>query len=688
MVAYTDIDREYIRELIGSAKVLKKKDKKKTPYKNIILTFDIETTKFKTGQIRANGEPELRSLMYIWQMCINAEYTFYGRTWEQFDDILQLINSAADGNRVLCFVHNLSYEFAFLRGLYHFTNETAFFMEKRKPLYCLIKNVEFRCSYRLFNMTLERALINEQVPDEYQKSELDYDTVRYPWTELTPAELEYCRNDVLGLALAIKHRNEESGDTVVTMPYTSTGYIRREIKKLTHDIRPVFKKCAPTPFVYVMLKSAFRGGNTHANRAYSGAVCYDVHSVDISSSYPYVLCCRNYPMTAWQEEKTDYDYVKNLIYDKRHAVLMRVKFYGIDCKSTAIPYISESKCIDIKPGYNQRRLDNGRLLSATVCEMCITDIDYKIIVEQYNPVKIEFISVYTSIYRPLPAMVTEYIKELYKKKCTLKKSDPYYYARSKELLNACYGMSAQDILHLLINFDGLNYEITKEQITEDNLIKGSQNNALPYAVGVWCTAYAREQLQRGFQVVESQGGKIIYTDTDSIKYTGDVDFSAFNADIKRTSYTVEYDGSVYTMGIFEVEKTADKFKTLGAKKYVSVYNGKLYITIAGVPKTRGAAELTAAGGIDKFETGFIFHAGKLEAAYNDTPGSYVIDGHTVTIKSDITLYPTTYEVGITRDYMQLLQNALNLRKEYDNLVLLRKLRNNTITTRKGDYSYD
>ena len=688
MIKYADIDRDEIKQLLRDAEVVKKHPKAKVTYKNIILTFDIETTRFPTGAARLNGDPEYRSIMYIWQVSFDARITFYGRTWDEFSDFLSLVNSSCGADRVLCFVHNLAYEFAFMRGVYSFNNENAFFMEKRKPLYCLIGNVEFRCSYRLFNMSLDKALKNENVPEEYQKSKMNYDVVRYPWSELTEDELLYCRNDVLGLALAIKHRNEKSGDDVSTMPYTSTGYIRREIKKLTHSIRPLFKGCAPSPYVYVLLRTAFRGGNTHANRAYSNCTVYNVHSVDISSSYPYVLCNRNYPMTPWQHEKTDPEYVKPLIYDKRHALIMHVRFYGIDCRGAAVPYISDIKCIHIEPGYDQRKIDNGRLLSADVCEMSITDIDYKIIVDQYRPKKVEFIAVYSSIYRPLPAVVTNYIKELYYKKCTLKKEDPYYYARSKELLNACYGMSAQDILHLLIDFDGLGYKISKQQINDDNLTKGSLNNALPYAIGVWCTAYAREHLQHGFDVVESHGGKIIYTDTDSIKYTGEVDFTEFNAEVKKKSYTVEYSGSYYTMGVFEIEHTADKFKTLGAKKYAAQYRDELEITIAGVPKKAGAEELKAAGGIDKLDKGFVFHAGKLESVYHDMPGQYIVDGHKVTIMSDVTLYPTTYIVGMTPDYLALITDALTLRKDYDILVMQHMLHTQQITPKGGSYSYD
>ena len=38
--------------------------------------------------------------------------------------------------KVVIFVHNLSFEFQFLRGIYHFDNEEVFAVESRKVLKC------------------------------------------------------------------------------------------------------------------------------------------------------------------------------------------------------------------------------------------------------------------------------------------------------------------------------------------------------------------------------------------------------------------------------------------------------------------------------------------------------------------------------------------------------------------------
>ena len=659
----------YIRQCDVVGSVTKTKD---TRCYDAVTAFDIETSKIATGDNLVSGEPEYRSIMYIWQYSIDGIYTVYGRTWDEFLDFFRDLSSLLE-YRLLVYVHNLSYEFSFIRGIYKFQNEDIFFMDVRKPLYFkMFGKLEFRCSYRLFNMNLERVMKAEEVPEEYQKTELDYSITRYPWTDLTEDELKYCRNDVLGLCLAIRHRLTKTGDDLSTIPLTSTGYIRRLMKKATEPWREMFKWAAPDPYSYLLLRSAFRGGNTHANRCYSGVICYDVHSVDVTSSYPYCLLCREYPLTAFRYVKLTEDEVMQKIRNRRHALLLHVRMYNLNCYDYPIPYLSISRCITFEPSYRYLKKDNGRIISAAMVELAITDIDFKIILDQYKPEKIEYLHIYESDYMPLPKPAQDLIKKLYYDKCTLKGKDSYLYARSKELLNSCYGMAAQDILTNEITYNNGNYTVKREDARTYILMKNTLRNALPYAVGVWCTAYAREHLEEGFKTVINQGGKIIYCDTDSIKYTGEVDFTEMNKAIAKKSYKVSYEGKDYILGTYAIEETAALFKTLGAKKYVSVYGDDLSITVAGVPKKNGAEELRECGGIYAFNPGFVFHAGKLMSIYNDEPFTCEAEGREITSYSDVTLYETTYTVGITRDYEELLDDILTYHKVSD-MIEINKL---------------
>ena len=121
------------------------------------------------------------------------------------------------------------------------------------------------------------------------------------------------------------------------------------------------------------------------------------------------------------------------------------------------------------------------------------------------------------------------------------------------------------------------------------------------------------------------------------------------------------------MGVYEFEGSYKQFRTLGAKKYAYVdEKDQLHITIAGVGKSKGAAELSEKGGIDAFRDGFMFDAkhgaAGIEATYNDHPAitEYETpDGITIPITSNIYMSSSTYIVGLSGDFARLL-NGIQL----------------------------
>ena len=155
---------------------------------------------------------------------------------------------------------------------------------------------EFRCSYVLTNMSLREFLKKMDV--ENQKTELDYSVRRFPWTELTDKELEYCVNDVLGLWEALRKMFKADRSNLSNVPLTSTGYVRKDFKSAMRKggYISLVRECAPKYDVYLALRRAFRGGNTHSNRCYTGIILDNVKSYDRSSSYPDVLVNMPFPV--------------------------------------------------------------------------------------------------------------------------------------------------------------------------------------------------------------------------------------------------------------------------------------------------------------------------------------------------------------------------------------------------------
>ena len=640
----------------------KKGSRNKKNYNNLVCAFDIETTRIKEIE---------QSIMYIWQFQVDEKVTVIGRTWGEFDYFMRAIASDLEEmDYIVVYVHNLSFEFQFLSGIYPFSKEEVFALDKRKVCKCeMFEHFEFRCSYIQTDMSLQTFTDKMNVKHKKLSGDLDYNAERYSYTPLTDEELAYCINDVQGLVEAIKTEMKNDGDTLYTIPLTSTGYVRRDVKNALGGNRWIMG-IQPDFDVYQVAREAFRGGNTHANRFYAGWILEGVHSADRSSSYPGVQCNRAYPVTRFHKISKpvpDAGQIIDMMKRREKAILMRVSFKGLSLNdySWGCPYLAKDKCRTIVNGV----FDNGRVLSADYLETSITDVDLRIIVEEYHIEAIVPIEVYTARYGRLPAAMIETICHYYKKKTELKdvEGQEYFYMKSKNKLNSIYGMTAQDPVKESILYQDEEFIIdtskTKKELLEDFMKRAF----IPYTWGVWCTAWARYELERGMRIVVDQGGTFIYCDTDSIKYLGDADFSSYNKEKIKLSkqngaWATDSKGKEHYMEVYEQEADADRFITWGAKKYAYESDGKLKITVAGVPKKAGAEELKRKGGLDVLKPGFVFSdCGKLETVYNDKPEITKYknkDGKTIEITKNVVLRPTTYAVGITKEYEDILQDAL------------------------------
>jgi hypothetical protein len=631
--------------------------KKKVYYKDIISAFDIETTRIKEIE---------QSVMYIWQWQFGLEYTVIGRTWEEFTWFCEQLKTCIKGNEFLCvYVHNLSYEFQFLRGIYHFEKEEVFALDSRKILkQSMCGCIEMRCSYIHSNMSLNEytnkmGAIHKKLSGE----EFDYSKQRFPWTPLTEREIEYTVNDVLGLVEALQIEMEHDGDNLYSIPLTSTGYVRRDAKQAMRLVSHTFvSNQLPDYKTYEMCREAFRGGNTHANRYYSGTVLNNVKSADRSSSYPDVLCNCQFPVSSFYHAGgVTYDELLDLINVRKKAVIMRVSMTNVRLRDKfwGSPYLSRDKSRNIRDAI----YDNGRILSAEYLETTITDIDFKIILSEYDFDDFVPFDVSHARYGMLPKPLIETTIKYYVAKTELKNVDgqELYYMKSKNKLNAIYGMMAQDPVKQTIDFINDEFEKHKDN-PEELLITSNKKAFLCYQWGVWTTAHSRYRLEEGIRLA---GDNFIYCDTDSVKYIGEIDWTAYNKerikDSKKSgAYATDPQGETHYMGVYEMEHPYYEFSTLGAKKYCfrETPESPLSITIAGVTKKAGGKELEKEGGIKAFQPGFIFkEAGGTEAVYNDKPEitKYTIDGHEIAITSNVVLRESTYTLGITAEYEKLLQ---------------------------------
>lgn len=646
--------------------------RQKIKYLDTISAFDIETTRIQSIE---------QSVMYVWQWAFTMDgkiYVIIGREWRELIRlwIKVVMNTLIERDcRIVIYVHNLSYEFQFLSGIFEFLKDNVFALKSRKVLKAIMleNTIEFRCSYIQSNMSLSAFLKEMKV--EHQKlsgDEYDYTKQRFSWTELDESELMYDIHDVVGLIEAISIRMQMGNDNLYTIPLTSTGYVRRDVKKVMKPLKQYIDSIQPSYHVFKLLRAAFRGGDTHANRYYANRILENVSSADRSSSYPDVCCNCNFPISKFQPiENADIDeLIKQL--NKGRALLMSVAITNIRLKDDGEgkPYLSKHKCVIQNGVY-----DNGRVLEAEYLETVITDVDFTIILEMYEWDDIVISEAYYSRYGKLPESLIKLFEGYYIDKTSLKgvEGQELNYALSKAKINSVYGLMAQNPLkgEQIYNNDFENLWEVEENETEEAYEKAIKRATLPYQWGVWVTALARYRLHEGIKLA---GYGFVYADTDSVKYIGNIDWDEYNEKRVRDSlvsgaHAIDRKGEEHYMGVYEFEGVYERFATMGAKKYAYEQNGHLGLTVSGVSKKKGAAEL---GKLENFREGFIFHdAGGNELIYNDHPDitEIEIDGHTQKITRNVVIKDSTYTLGLTAEYSRLIEDcSLKFNANYGNYM--------------------
>lgn len=657
-------------------------------YDDNIYTFDIETIslfeidgEFKPFDYNINAayyaEHDKVSCCYIWMFGVNDK-VYYGRNLIEFGSILQQLGGT--GKRIYIYVHNLSYEMQWLFNIFvaynwHISNICA--RQIRKPIVFILDelNIEFRCSYMLTNLSLEKSA--EKYTDVKKAvGNLNYNKAHSPLSELSQEELYYCYMDIITLYKIILYfRNLYKH--LKSIPLTQTGEVRYSFRKEVgyYYIKEQQQKVPPA-YIYELLMIAFAGGITHGNILYLNRIMYDIWSFDFSSSYPWVLVSEQYPLTPFRKI--------NIIQAKQmketHCILYRVKLSNLVSKYYN-HYIPVYKMINIK---GDPVIDNGRLASLNgSCEMVISDIDLEMIIASYK-CDIEYIDIFASRKGYLDKKVIKFILQRYKDKTTLKnvEGQEEYYMKMKQELNSIFGMSAQNPLKTGITCSNEG-EWGAEEYSQKFVIKKLEEMKksfstlfFPMAIGVWCTAYARRNLwQYGVIPLDKD---IVYYDTDSIKGKGDKVYKVVAEYNKMVNEKIDelikihdldesyfrpkdIKGIQHTIGEFDDETKNGRYKqliTLGAKKYFYVdHEGKKHITVSGISKK--ASNYIE---IEDFKRGYQFSyeaTDKLIHFYNNEqqPFKYKdCDGNIYRCdqRYSIILQPTQYTLGITDKLLEYI----------------------------------
>ena len=587
--------------IMGAHKLpIKNFTKYKNGYASTAMAFDIETTSYHSEKY----DKDLAT-MYIWQLGLDG-MCIIGRTWYEFKKVIDLIADYFDarGTKVYCWIQNFSFEFQFCKSVLPW-NETKggyadiFAKDNRTILYAKYRCIEFRDSLALTAMGLAKYQKNFNLKVGKLAGDLDYSVSRHYMTPIgkngiTNAELAYCINDVMVLnewhkSYIVPHFLDQEKN----IPLTSTGLVRSDMKDefnlMTKEekkkMRSWLSNSQPSEQIYKIWRNyLFRGGLTHANTVRCNYLLEEpFDSYDLKSAHPSAMLQRKFPGKFCRRNEKAFDKCLKQAVDGTYAFWGIFVFYNIRAEGWHC-LESKSKLIEHS---EDAYFENGRLAYADYIKVALTDIDWFNYMDMYEWSHYECRMLYQAKYSYLPDYVRKTVIKYFIQKETLPKDSPEYML-AKRKLNSCFGMAATGLpeREIVLNKNTNTLELSPQSKTYEELTKWLI--MLPQWA-IYTAAYTRRAICKS---IKACGVDSIYYDTDSnkianpSKYEGWFDsYNKHVEDINKTMEVYDYDREkLLRIGCYEKEYTGQKYRVLGAKRYMVEYDGEVQVTVAGMVK--------------------------------------------------------------------------------------------------------
>jgi hypothetical protein len=440
--------------------------------------------------------------------------------------------------------------------------------------------LSFNCTYLLSQSSLETWGANMNVLHPKKVGMFDYEKIRFQDTlkTFTQSEFDYAKYDVMSMSECLEKQLQAHNDTVLSVPYTHTGYIRRLLRNSCKSDKyyreDIFLHSRLSVDSYKACINSFAGGYTHNNKFFRDMIVYPTREFcmkwfgedrtdwkgahrDFRSHYPSQIRC--YPLPFGRPEL--YFDLHNPFHRRLHKnvkiqeVLDMYPVYStitklyitkmeLKDKQTTMPFMQVSKMFGKKFRRGIDTLeDNGRLVKLLRGNFTtyVDNHTLKILLEQYHVTGV-VVKVYRFQNRYVPDCIASVIDKLFRDKTDYKNAEKelenlygkfdnrtidahFNLMLAKSLLNAIYGCMATNPCKPEYDFnilEGPQATITRGISTDEDIEKAldtyynNKNSFLPYQVGVFITALARKEL---YEYINTIGQKYcIYCDTDSIFY--------------------------------------------------------------------------------------------------------------------------------------------------------------------------
>lgn len=416
---------------------------------------------------------------------------------------------------------------------------------------------------------------------EIGKLEIDYDEYREIGHELTEEEVLYLRNDVEIMARALQIQFSQ-GLTKMTIGSNALANYKSLRGK-------TFDKLFPQLECDADIRQSYRGGYTYCNPNYKGKDIGKGIVLDVNSLYPYVMHDRLMP---YGEPIV---YQGQYVNDELYPLYVQMFTCNFDIKDGMLPTVQlKNYSSFIATQYLES--SNGEDVT-----LCMTNIDLKLFLEHYNVTNMTYHYGYK--FKASDKLFVEYIDEWTEVKISATKSgNGGMRTLAKLMLNNLYGKFALNPC-VQSKVPYLEEGIVKYRVTEQEW-----RSPIYVPVGTFVTSWARDLTIRSAQ---KNIERFCYADTDSLHLIGNEIPEGLRV----------HDSE---LGAWKLESVFDRARFLHSKCYIEENEGKLNVTVAGMPD-RCYEHVTW----DNFKPGTSY-PGKFQMAH--VPGGIILKHIDFTIK--------------------------------------------------------
>lgn len=416
------------------------------------------------------------------------------------------------------------------------------------------------------------------------KLEIDYHETREIGHQLTDHEIEYLKNDVAIMSMALDVLFAAGLDKMTQGSNALFDY------KRTVTLRR-FEQWFPTPEYDKDVRQSYRGGFTYLNPKYKGVDVGTGVVFDVNSLYPSVMHAK--PLPYGEGIYFDGEYEQDNFYN----LYVQMFSCQFELKEDHIPTVQLKNNLAFIPTEYLTSSGDDDVV------MCMTNIDLTLFKDHYNIYNIVYFSGWK--FKSTDLLFKEYIDKWSNEKIQAKiDGNKAMYLLSKLMLNALYGKFALNPNvqgKIPYYFDGMIKYLDGDKETR---------NPIYIPVGTFVTSWARDKTIRAAQSVYD---RFIYADTDSLHLIGSEIPESLDVD------DVE-------LGKWSHESTFTKGRFIRQKSYIEEINGELEITCAGL--TSSCYEFVT---WENFKEG-VKYGGKLQAKH--VRGGIVLKETDFTIKGN------------------------------------------------------